>query len=672
MIYNVKDFVGNKVFTRGVIESFAIAQKNGIKFNIPRIQRGLSSKYEFKKIILESIFEDIRTLYFKKKCLYNLQVVTISSDFNAVVSQENSDIIDGFQRLGTLSLFGLLNYREAVLAGNEFVVERLTQALFGGNPNTFNPASSFILQIDNREHSEYLSKTLRAFFAVLIEEFNAEGFASFSGFNPKNAKNFSEIFKEKLGENEDLKENPYAFILYEIAKGIESGNFSYYFKEATAYKFGAENEEYKVEEEMFNYLQMIEFTFSIPPSKIERASIFERLNTPATLLEQYTIVRNTALSYIEDTFKNQETIEAAENLLDEVDRNINKLTTSDAKKNKLKLQFVEIALHCRQKSGECMTSSPGKVINTVSSFFKKEIEKKSFDFFDFFKEVNDLIKTELILQKKESHVNAKVVRDIAFFLKNTSKMRKRFSIALLPLANFLLASKVKYSHKEVKKIINLFFLYRLLRSKPIEGKNVEKGSEEMFSEISQIIYKNKEGEYEKIKKLLLSRIPKENIETFIVRLNSWKFSFQEKMDKEVANLLNWVMLSYHDEIAFEEADILTYELDHTIPEGLVKNNRSIKTTGFSAELNDLIVDKYYTKWHSYAFISKKVNGRISDHILPARVGVYKELPFKTLRTLFGEQLPSKLKTKNDLFEVIENHEKYVNKLLEEAIFSEIC
>ncbi len=664
-LVNTKNLKGNKVYTKGLIDSCIALQQENEGFIIPKAQRGLSPKFEFKEIMLEGTFFDLNDFYIQKGLLYNLQVLTV---LKTAKSQEQSSLGDGFQRLSTTTFISLLNYREAIHAKNKELIEKLEAALFRSQIMR-DPGKTYIIQIENKQHSRYLNTALKFFFEILDEEVENDSYESISGKVKNKGLKFSKKYEAKFTKNNPISANPYGLTLLKVAEMFEvGGKLHSYFTKKTAKNFGGGD--FQVDIELFNYLSHIEFTFSIPPEEIELNRLFERINTPATVLQQYDIVKNHIAS-LSELDENEAEID---NVMAEFEDKVDSLTQSEQAKPKYRLNFVEIALHSlrgEDQLGVVMTSSPGQVKDTVLSYFRQECLKEDFSLLEFVKLMNSLAETELILKgKRFNNTVPSIVSSIAFILNKTSKMRDRFSIPLLLLAKKALEDS-SITKNSIDKIVYFFAIYRVLRSEPIKGLNPEKGTEAFFSECA-IYIKHSKNPY---KKIWAAADKKDNllceVDLFLKKIDTWIFDFTKKNDKELLAVITWVFAYHFENISLTDKDILNYEIDHTIPLSHIKEKVTMKQTGVSQnkDLKAFIVKEYFSKFFNFIFIHKKFNNHLADISLESRNEAYRNhSPFVFQKEFFGILAKDKIETTNDISFLNDKRAEKANNMLSEAFF----
>lgn len=664
-IVNVKNLKGNKVYTMHLMEACLGLQKENEGFIIPKAQRGLSPKFEYKKVMLEGAFHDLNTFYIDKGLLYNLQVLTV---LKTVKSQKQSTLGDGFQRLSTTTFSLLVNYREAIHAKNESLINDLEAALFRSSVMR-DPGKTYIIQIENKQHSKYLNIALKNFFTVLDEEIKTNSYESISGKIKNNGTKFSSKFESLFNSDSPITENPYASTLLKTFKIFEvEGVLHKYVNKKTAKNIGGG--EFAVEIELFNYLSHIEFTFSIPPEEVELNTLFERINTPATVLQQYDIVKNIIASESEEDENESE----IDNILSEFETKIDLLTKSEELKPKLRLNFVEIALHSlrdKKEAGVVMTSTAGQVKDTVLYFFRLELKKENFSLLNFVKLMNSLAETELILKgKRYNNTVPDKVSSIAFLLNKTSKMRDRFSIPLLLLAKKVLEEDSNFSKKHVDKIVLFFSIYRVLRSEPIKGLNPEKGTESFFSDCAIKIANSKKEAYKDIWSLADK---KDNLlcsaDIFLKKIETWVFDFKKKNDKELLAVITWVFAFHFENISLTDKDILNYEIDHTIPLSHTNDKISMRQTGVSQNVKEYVIKEYFSKFFNFIFIHKKFNNHLTDISLESRNNAYKShSPFLFQKELYGDISKDKISSTKDIDIINEKRFEIISNKLRESFF----
>lgn len=650
----------NNVFVSSSFETFSTLLKNNNHFVIPLRQRGLSPKFPHKRIMFDQAFEDISVL-FRKNIGCNLQLISLEGDFNTF---ENTgiEISDGFQRLNSLAFLYLLNYREAILSGNDIVANELEKLLFHGPIPMRNAAGSFVIRIDSLREQELLTAALKGFFAVLAKEESLDNYSSFSGSNHSESECFSKLYLEEMTV-EGLSGNAYAWVLYNFAKELESGFIGRFLKENSAVKISAElsdSENYKVEEELYTYLNSVHYTFSVPPKEIDKTTQFERLNTPGTALEQYELAKNVMLAEIE-SLSNKVYKERLINLIHKYEENVDTLSKSESTRSKLRLMFLEFVLHTKLDNAVVMTSAAGKINETVLSFFREEIKKNNFNLEVFLSEMIELTKTRKYLKQKNL---PKEIRGIAFLLQNTKKMDKRYGLGLIIIADrfrrgLYSAQEIKYVQKLAKTLLS----YRLMRF--VEGTNVDKGSEILFSFIA---INTASGITKSKYDLIVSKINSYTLSetVFKDKFKTWQFDYSKSGDVEAAKIANWLVLDYSDKNNFDSFNCLDCHLDHTIPVSFTDSDSSIRTSGISKSLKSIINDNYYTSWVNFAFVFSTINiVDLSHKSQKERIEVYKGLPFDIQKKVYGEINLEEIRTKEEVERITSDRKD----ILEKALFS---
>jgi len=668
-IINTSKLKGNKVYTMTGHEAMDKFQDLKYGFLIPKAQRGLSPEFEFKEIMLEGTFSDLQSFYIKNNLKYNLQVLTL---LKSIKRNDQQELGDGFQRISTFSFANLVCYREAILDNKSDIVDSLEYKLFRGDIR-MNPGKTFVIQIENKKHSIYLNRALKVFFSVLSIETEEDSYESISGKIINSGKLFSSKYKEAFDKLkvDSLSENAYASTIYNLFKCFEvGGSFHRFFTKKTASNFGGGD--FNASIELFNYLQHIEFTFSIPPEEIDLNLLFERINTPNTVLQQFDIFKNVVSSSAE--LEEPEVEELIESTLASFEDKIDILTTSEKSKPTLRLLYVEVALHSlldSEDKGVVMTSTAGQVNNTVISFFKKESLKEGFSLLKFILLMNDLIDTDLALRGKSAKGSSIPVPDsiapIAFLLNKTSKMRSRFSIPLLNLAKKILVNK-KGKISDTENIVNFFSCYRILRSDSIIGTNPEKSSDRFFSRTA-ILISNEKNISKKLWELSKEKNLFTDIETFETRLKTWSFDYNRKADKEIFALINWTTALFSEASTLREQNFLNYEVETTVPHSFIKNRIRATYSDLSVSIHSSITEDYYTKFYNYGYISKVKNLEILEKRLSERKKYYsEELPFKFQKEILGENTLHKITCKEDIKTINKKREVAFMNLLTSALY----